>query len=289
MFKKIVICLWICSIFLKTIFPLLKAKNYTLKLKLEILYLEVFFLIKGCCYYLLNKKATKESFLGYKIDFPFYLDFVILFMEIFGQQDYPFISKKKAPIIVDCGSNFGMSIAYFKYFYPDSKILGIEANIRTFRLLQKNINQNRFLNVKIMNALVSNKDKQQFFYIGDNDYSWSIGDSAIKSFRGLMGKSLESKVKGMRLSALLSKKVDLLKIDIEGSECEVLEEAKHKLKFADKIFIEYHKYEQMPKNSLEKILKNLKNSGFSFKIVKTMGWFDKKDNYLQMIYAAINR
>lgn len=42
------------------------------------------------------------------------------------------------------------------------------------------------------------------------------------------------------LSSYITRKIDLLKIDIEGVEGEVLKEIQPKLKLVDKLFIEYH-------------------------------------------------
>src|ERR1700693_4874079 len=68
------------------------------------------------------------------LDFWFfsYSGFVCLFEEIFIRQDYIFVSRRPDPLIIDCGSNIGMSILYFKRRYPKARIIGFEPDPATF-------------------------------------------------------------------------------------------------------------------------------------------------------------
>jgi hypothetical protein len=71
-----------------------------------------------------------------------------------------------------------------------------------------------------------------------------------------------------KLSPFLKKHIDFLKIDIEGSEIEVIEECKDYLKNVDNIFIEYHSSMSKPQQ-LDTILKRLTESGFRYYIDRT--------------------
>ena len=57
----------------------------------------------------------------------------------------------------------------------------------------------------------------------------------------------------VRLSDYIDKTVAFLKIDIEGSELEVLQEIEPKLQYVERIFIEYHSFEK-GQQSLDVIL-----------------------------------
>lgn len=116
------------SYFVKSLKPLVLSKKYSIVEKIKILKLEIYFLIKCVTATLLNKKITQESFLGHKLFFTDYLEFAFLFLPMFGIQEYSALCKKKNPVILDCGSNFGLSVSFFKYFYKNASITAIEAN-----------------------------------------------------------------------------------------------------------------------------------------------------------------
>jgi hypothetical protein len=59
--------------------------------------------------------------------------------------------------------------------------------------------------------------------------------------------------------------VDLLKIDVEGSETDVLLECAGKLQQVDRIFVEYHSFSERPQ-SLDRLLGILRESGFRYQI-----------------------
>jgi hypothetical protein len=69
----------------------------------------------------------------------------------------------------------------------------------------------------------------------------------------------------IRLQEFLYRKVDLLKIDIEGAEITVLEDCKDLLGNVDRIFVEYHSFSKTPQ-SLDKLLNILFNAGFRYNI-----------------------
>jgi len=72
-------------------------------------------------------------------------------------------------------------------------------------------------------------------------------------------------VEAVCLSDYLNKGVDFLKLDIEGNEIEVLEEASSKLSSVKRIFVEYHSY-YYEEQKLEKLLSILKQAGFRYYI-----------------------
>lgn len=71
---------------------------------------------------LLRVKITNENIFGRKVSFFNYKDFIGLFEEIFIGREYYFETKSAAPRIVDCGSNIGMSVIYFKWIYPEAEL-----------------------------------------------------------------------------------------------------------------------------------------------------------------------
>ncbi|MFO0139717.1 MAG: FkbM family methyltransferase, partial [Cyanobacteriota bacterium] len=70
---------------------------------------------------------------------------------------YLFRSQRDAPVIIDCGSNYGVSILWFKKNYPDAKIVGVEADPAVFDMLFRNISRRNFSDVKLLHRAVSSK------------------------------------------------------------------------------------------------------------------------------------
>ena len=58
-----------------------------------------------------------------------------LYEDIFINRVYEFEASRPDPRIIDCGSNIGMSVLYFKHVYPEARIVGFEPDptIMTFR------------------------------------------------------------------------------------------------------------------------------------------------------------
>ena len=69
-----------------------------------------------------NGNFFEKNLLGYQIKFFTYSQVINLFEEIFIHEVYKFESRNSNPCIIDCGSNIGMSILYFKCLYPYSTI-----------------------------------------------------------------------------------------------------------------------------------------------------------------------
>ena len=72
-------------------------------------------------------------------------------------------------------------------------------------------------------------------------------------------------VKASRLKDFLNKKVDFLKLDIEGAEYKVLKDVAENLGCVNKMFIEYHGTFEQNVELLE-ILELVSNAGFKFYI-----------------------
>jgi FkbM family methyltransferase len=171
--------------------------------------------------------------------------------EVFDNEEYIFKSESvpEAPFILDCGSNIGISILYFKSKYPGSRILGFEPVPECFAILTKNIEQNDLENVQVTNAALSDSDGQVCLFVGaDHDLR---GASINRSWGGQTTED-HIFVKSVRLSKYINGRVDFLKLDIEGAEEIVIPEIRNKLPFVKELYIEYH--ETRGRSFLEPIL-----------------------------------
>jgi len=189
--------------------------------------------------------------------FTSYPQLINLFEEIFVFETYYFASSVAEPFIIDCGSHLGVSILYFKKLYPFGTVLGFEPHANTFSLLQSNINNNQLRDVSIYNVALAGHEGKSAFYIHPSDNTLTPG------LHHGDAKSEAGEVETRKLSGFINRQVDLLKIDVEGSETEILRDllSSGKIGFIREIILEYHP--EFAKTTLDQLLQDLKVAGFS--------------------------
>lgn len=192
------------------------------------------------------------------------LDFDYLHDEIFKVQVYRFFTRTRAPFIVDCGANIGMSVLYFKKLYPRAKIIAFEPSPEAFKLLELNVRQNYLQDVQLVNAAVAESDGEMEFYINDDDVWWSLSNTGVKNIYGGPAGWKTITVPKVRLSSYIMQPVDLLKIDIEGMEEIVMREIEEKLRLVGEVRLEFHSHVANKENELDRFLSLLSRNGFSY-------------------------
>jgi FkbM family methyltransferase len=150
--------------------------------------------------------------LGFRIEYPNQSHAVFLFHEIFVNGTYWFASARPEPHIVDCGSNIGMAVLFFKALYPRAAITAFEPEHATFQQLRRNVEGNKLSEVTLINAAVGEKAGSLVLYSGGGD--GSLTTSVDPSWGGREAREVRS----VALSSLLEKPVDFLKLDVEGAE-----------------------------------------------------------------------
>lgn len=175
------------------------------------------------------------------------------YSEIFEQGIYRFNTKKKDPLIIDCGANIGLGTLYFKQLYPQARVLAFEPDGDNFGLLEENCKRNGLQEVQLFPAAVWTEDGTISFA--------SKGSEASHIEEQHSGNA--QKVPCVRLKGILQKQgpVDFLKLDIEGAEYKVVMDAAEELKQVQHLFLEYHgKASETYK--LEHIFTVLREAGF---------------------------
>lgn len=176
--------------------------------------------------------------------------------ELFARQNYKFIAEKQDPLIIDCGSNIGLSVIYFKMLYPAAKIIAFEPDPKAFAAMDSNIKSFGYKDVELHNKAVWIYDgKINFFREG----SW--GGKIVAETNGDNIINIEA----VCLKKYLSEKTDFLKIDIEGAETEVINECQEELKNVKNLFVEYHSTANKIQ-TLPELLSTLTQSGFRYHI-----------------------
>lgn len=172
-------------------------------------------------------------------------------------------SQEIPATILDLGSNIGMSILFFKSLWPDSKIIGVEASPDTFALLERNVKGLR--DVSVLNAAVCDRDGTMAFYP-------SSPNSLTGSVNAIRSGGEATLVRSIPLSDLVSGPIDLLKMDIEGSETAALSELESsgKMHLIREMFLEYHYHLPGETDSLTQFLDRLTRCGFDYELGATL-------------------
>lgn len=207
-----------------------------------------------------NKKRFQESrikFVGFDFLVPDTLSFIWQFKEIFVEEYYRFETNSQVPVIYDCGANVGTSCAFFKWIYPQSRILAFEPNPKITDYLLRNIKNNSLENIEVIEKAV---------WTTNNGIELGLEDADGSSIHLEKNKT---KVKSVRLKDFLDKEetVDMLKIDIEGAEVEVLKDCHESLKNVRNLFVEFHSYKNKPQK-LSEMIQVLESAGFRYFIMQ---------------------
>lgn len=205
--------------------------------------------------------GSTVRFLNYTFRLNDGLNFYILYKDIFINRNYFFQAQTPSPFILDCGSNIGMSIAYFKHVYPQARVIGFEPDPTIFPYLQENIHRNDLSEVKLVQAAVAGRDGPLKFY-SDGKYASCLSSNIPAE---LANGWSECNVPSVRLGDYLSDRVDFLKMNIEGAEFEVLADIEKRLRQIREMIIEYHHLPSLPR-TLHKILGILNRQGFDYLI-----------------------
>lgn len=191
--------------------------------------------------------------------------------EIFGEDVYYVELDNSSPFIIDVGAHIGLSTLYFKMLFPKSKIVAIEPHPDLVKILERNVELNRLENVEVIEAAVGNEEGEKSFFV-DIDNKWLSSGSFMRGAWNNIQENREIKVNVVKLGGLINKKVDLLKLDVEGAEEEVLLSLGDKLNMVEHILFEYHPNKD---KTPDKIVGSLLNYGLKttfFKRGREVDW-----------------
>lgn len=155
-----------------------------------------------------------------------------LIYSILLKYEYPYFKDYSPKIIIDVGANIGISSIYFKNCYPDCRIFAIEPESSNCIIFRQNMMPYNEVNL-LCGALHS-----------DSKVKLDILDDKAEKYSFKMIQASESRIPTFSINEIVAKydikKIDILKIDIEGSEKDVFEKNLEWLSITDNIFIELH-------------------------------------------------
>ena len=159
----------------------------------------------------------------------------------------------KKPCIVDVGGCIGMYSVVYSNLYSSGKIYTFEPLKKNYEQLKKNLKFNKCNNVSVFNLGLSDKKKNTFIGIPDASFNKRYKSNINDGLYSIYSKKKTSLIKLDKLDHIIRKKkikkVDFIKIDVEGAEYEVL-------KGSEKLIKKNHPVIQLEFNELTKKLGN---------------------------------
>jgi FkbM family methyltransferase len=171
----------------------------------------------------------------------------------------PPIQLKSDCIIVDLGANVGYTVAHFAYLYPDSYIVAVEMDKENYEIATKNIKYFGQRCCLKHAAVWSNAERVS--YDADGEWGFHIVNQVSNSnmnYRSTKAQTIADIFEEHKLTL-----VDYLKMDIEGSEAEILKDPKEWLNSVQSIKIEVHP-QFNPDATMENCSEILKSYGFRY-------------------------
>jgi FkbM family methyltransferase len=162
---------------------------------------------------------------------------VSVFEEVILNSEYEIKYAADRPkIIIDAGANIGLTAVFFANRFPEARIIAIEPEPSNFEVLLKNVAE--YPNIMPVRAALWGEDAC-ISLIDPGVGSW--GFRASKNTAPCAEKD---STQGLTMNSILTKyqidHIDILKIDIEGSEKEVFEHAEDWIDRVDVIMVELH-------------------------------------------------
>jgi len=193
--------------------------------------------------------------------------------EMFSRDDYGLsrvASVHETPVILDLGANIGAFTVAVAIRFPKAKIFAYEPEEENFKILSKNIELNKLQNrVMPHQAAIAGHDGVEKLFLSNFEY----GHSLLKEFI-VEEKTNETEMLSVSCVTIKSildanrlRYIDLIKMDIEGSEYEVLYGLSDELYASiDRIVLEIH---EIPGQSREKLKSFLETKGLKVRQSKT--------------------
>ncbi len=202
---------------------------------------------------------------GFQVYFQNRREFRQLAKEIFKEHCYYLELDTSHPYIIDAGAHIGLATLYFKSIFPKSYILSVEPLPQNLSLLEKNLFENQIKNVDVLPVALAPQSGEVILNIDDSSSNWHSTASLYQGAWNRSQSTQEVLVSAVTLNSLLTKPVDILKLDIEAAEVDVIVSAGDRLREVKNLFIEHHPRDFRP---ISPLLDHLASLGFSYEIYK---------------------
>jgi FkbM family methyltransferase len=155
------------------------------------------------------------------------------FLQVFQEKQYqPVVHVARAVLpegavrtVVDAGANIGLATLYFQRQFPDARIIAIEAEPENYAFCRKNLAANGLAATTVLNRGLWRDGTPLAVGAWQDRREWAY---TVRPAEG-DAEGREDSVMGVTVEALMAdyglESIDILKIDIEGAEHQVFEDA----------------------------------------------------------------
>lgn len=179
------------------------------------------------------------------------------FREIFLREEYALDLPFQPDIIIDAGANIGFTSLFFAHRYPKATIYSLEPEPENFLLLQKNVSHNP--TIRALQAALWHEETNM--EITDRGYG-------LRGFMVEQSTGTGATIRAITLQKLIEQyhiaSIDILKIDVEGSEKEIFTGDTRWLGVTKCLVIELH--DRMKPGCSEAVVEALRPYNFSQKV-----------------------
>lgn len=187
--------------------------------------------------------------------------------------EYDFLYKndfnylKNSKIIIDAGANIGIFSRIIHELYPAAKTYSLEPEINNFKMLKMNLSG--FNCVCLNNCIWNRNSKLKLSNTDSGEWSFSYEETLSTKYDAI----------GITVPQILDKykikKIDIFKIDIEGSEYELFDKTANKwIDKVETLIIEIH--DTKKKWSNLRVMDVMYNHNFDYKTYGDIVVFYKK-------------
>ncbi len=180
-----------------------------------------------------------------------------MFDQIFYSKEYDVHVPINPTIIVDLGANVGFGSIYFANRFPNSSIFSLEPNVENYAVACNNVKHYR--NIKMVYGAIWNTSEE--IHVVDKGF----GEASFIIEQGAGANNIQAYTIKKVMDTMKTEYIDILKIDIEGSEKEIFETGfEDWLPFSKIIIIETH--DRFKKGSSKAVLNAISSYNFSLEI-----------------------
>jgi FkbM family methyltransferase len=156
-----------------------------------------------------------------------------VFEEIFLQDEYRIPVAASPRLIIDGGANIGLASLYFAKQYPDAQIIAVEPELSNIQMLK--VNTAGYPAISVLEAGI---------WHDHNPLKIENPDVSKCGFRLTQTESAEASVSSLRVDDILNltglDSIGILKLDIEGSEKEILQHSQSWIGKLEILAVELH-------------------------------------------------
>jgi len=167
---------------------------------------------------------------------------VLVYKDVIDSKEYEFTATKEPRTIIDAGANIGLTSVFFANKYPNAKIIAIEPDESNIKILEMNIKPYKNIHL-IKGALWDSVGEIDLLDAGLGNWGFMVGNE--KDTNGIkLPATSKYKTKTITIEKICElyelDEIDILKIDIEGSEKEVFNNSSQWINKVNLIVVELH-------------------------------------------------